>query len=102
MTNQNAINKLIEMRLPSFADAFRIQMDDSTMKKVPFEDRFGMEVCKQYYPVKYVRLPDLLLDMQAARDSGSFACVLKKYTKLVLLIIDVLPVPGKRVVPADL
>ena len=77
-------------------------MDDSTMKKVPFEDRFGMEVCKQYYPVKYVRLPDLLLDMQAARDSGSFACVLKKYTKLVLLIIDVLPVPGKRVVPADL
>lgn len=27
---------------------------------------FGMEVCKQYCTVKYVRLPDLLLDLQAA------------------------------------
>mgnify|MGYP005781128521 CR=1 FL=1 len=49
---------------------------------------FGMEACKHYYTVKYVRLPDLLLDLQAARDSGAFASVLKKYTKPVLLIID--------------
>ena len=26
---------------------------------------FGMEACKQYYTVQYVRLPDLLLDLQA-------------------------------------
>ena len=38
--------------------------------------------------MKYVRLPDLLLDLQAARDSGTFTSVLKKYTKPVLLIID--------------
>ncbi len=49
---------------------------------------FGMEACKHYYTVKYVRLPDLLLDLQAARDSGTFTSVLKKYTKPVLLIID--------------
>ena len=49
---------------------------------------FGMEACKHYYTVKYVRLPDLLLDLRAARDSGAFASVLKKYTKPVLLIID--------------
>ena len=49
---------------------------------------FGMEACKQYYTVKYVRLPDMLLDLQAARDSGDFASALKKYTKPVLLIID--------------
>ena len=49
---------------------------------------FGMEACKQYYTVKYVRLPDLLLDLQAARSDGSFANVLKKYTNPVLLIID--------------
>ena len=49
---------------------------------------FGMEACKHYYSVKYVRLPDLLLDLQAARDNGTFAATLKKYTKPVLLIID--------------
>ena len=165
MTNQSTIDKLIEMRLSSMADSFRIQMADPTMKEVPFEDRFGMlvdveytnrknnrlkrlirqaeleqpdasiaaidyqsgrklnkalisrlvtceyiseyrnifitgatgsgktylacafgmEACKQYYTVKYVRLPDLLLDMQAARDSGDFTSILKKYTKPVRL-----------------
>ena len=49
---------------------------------------FGMEACKQYYSVKYVRLPDLLLDLQAARENGTFAAALKKYTKPVLLILD--------------
>ena len=154
MTNQSTLDKLIEMRLTSMADAFRIQMDDSSMKEVPFEDRFGMlvdveyssrknnrlkrlirsaeleqpdasivaidyqsgrklnktliifitgatgsgktymacafgmEACKHYYSVKYVRLPDLLLDLQAARDNGAFAATLKKYIKPVLLIID--------------
>lgn len=167
MTNQSTIDKLIEMRLTAMADAFRIQMDDPTMKEVPFEDRFGMlvdveysnrknnrlkrlirqaefeqpdasiaaidyqsgrklnkalisrlatceyiteyrnifitgatgsgkiymacafgmEACKYYYTVRYVRLPDLLLDLQAARDSGTFSTVLKKYAKPVLLII---------------
>ena len=35
----------------------------------------GMEACKQYYTVQYVRLPDLLLDLQAARDNGNFPAV---------------------------
>ena len=38
MTNQSTIDKLIEMRLSSMADAFGIQMNDYTMKEVPFED----------------------------------------------------------------
>ena len=42
MTNQSTIDKLIEMRLSSMADAFRIQMNDSTMKEVPFEDRVNV------------------------------------------------------------
>ena len=44
MINQSTIDKLIEMRLSSMADAFRIQMNDPSMKEVPFEDRFGMLV----------------------------------------------------------
>ncbi|WP_226395451.1 ATP-binding protein [Claveliimonas monacensis] len=49
---------------------------------------FGMEACEHYYTVNYVRLPDLSLNLQAARDTGAFSSVLKKYTKPVLLIID--------------
>lgn len=48
----------------------------------------GMEACKRYYSVKYVRLPDLLLELQAAREEEKFTSVLKKYTKPVLLILD--------------
>lgn len=32
---------------------------------------FGMEACKHYYTVKYVRIPNLLLNLQAARDFGT-------------------------------
>jgi len=168
MINESTNNKLIEMHLTAMADAFRIQLNDKTMKDVPFDDRFGMlvdveytsrknnrlkrlirnaeleqpdaciagidykcgrklnkqligrlasceyiaenrnifitgatgsgktymacafgmEACKQYFSVKYVRLPDLLVDLQAARDEGNFSSVLKKYTKPTLLILD--------------
>ena len=49
---------------------------------------FGMEARKHYYSVRYVRLPDLLLDLQAAMDNGTFSNVLKKYTKPIVLILD--------------
>ena len=47
-----------------------------------------MEACKHYYTVRYIRVPDLLLELQSARDSGRFKEVLKKYTNPVLLILD--------------
>jgi DNA replication protein DnaC len=152
MTNQSTIDKLIEMRLTSMADAFRIQEKDPSMKEMSFEDRFGllvdteytnrksnrlkrliknaefdqpsasvvdidytsgrklnkelikrlasceyiadyrnifitgatgsgksymacafgMEACKHYYNTKYVRLPDLLIDLRTARENGTY------------------------------
>lgn len=36
MTNQSTIDKLIEMRLTTMADAFRTQLNDSKMRNVPF------------------------------------------------------------------
>ena len=48
----------------------------------------GMEACKQYFTVKYIRLPDLLLDLQAARENGNFKQVLKKYINPTVLILD--------------
>ena len=49
---------------------------------------FNMEACKQYFTVRYFRLPDLLLELEATRNTGNFAKVLSKYTKPLLLIID--------------
>ena len=40
MTNQATIDKLIEMRLTSMADAFRIQTEDPSMKEMSFEEFF--------------------------------------------------------------
>lgn len=48
----------------------------------------GMEACKHYYSVKYVRVPDMLIDLKAARDEGNFREVLKKFTNPTLLILD--------------
>ena len=33
---------------------------------------FGMEACKQYYNTKYIRLPDLLIDLEVARTDGNY------------------------------
>lgn len=49
---------------------------------------FGMEACKQHYSTIYVRLPDLLMDLECARDEGNYKKVMSKYTKPVLLILD--------------
>lgn len=49
---------------------------------------FGMEACKQYYNTKYVRLPDLLIDLEMARNEGTYKKVMAKYANPVLLIID--------------
>lgn len=115
MTNQSTLDKLIEMHMTPMADAFRIQKDDSAMKEVPFEDRFGMLVDTEYTARKNNRLkrlirnaefeqPDAsiaaidyghnrklnrtLIDFKSAKDEGRFPDVLKKYTTPALLILD--------------
>lgn len=49
---------------------------------------FGMEACKQFYTVKYVRLPELFVDLAVARGQGDYKKVLFQYTKVNLLILD--------------
>lgn len=49
---------------------------------------FGLEACKQYYKTQYVRLPDLLIDLEMSRSNGTYKKVLAKYTNPLLLILD--------------
>lgn len=49
---------------------------------------FGMEACKQFYPTRYVRLPDLLLDLKLARENNTTKKVLHRYIHPTLLILD--------------
>jgi DNA replication protein DnaC len=56
--------------------------------KTYMANAFGMEACKKFYSTKYVRLPDLVLDLEHARQEGEYKKVMKRYTNPVLLIID--------------
>ena len=49
---------------------------------------FGMEACKQYYNTRYVRLPDLLIDLEMARTDGTYRKVMAKYANPLVLILD--------------
>lgn len=61
MTNQSTMDKLIEMRLTTTADAFRNQLNDPKFKEVPFEDQFGMLVDIEYSSRKNNRLKRLII-----------------------------------------
>jgi DNA replication protein DnaC len=49
---------------------------------------FGMAACRNYYTVKYIRLPDLLDELAVARGEGIYKKVMKQYKKVSLLILD--------------
>lgn len=168
MTNEATINKLLEMRLTTMADAYRRQLQEHSLDNFSFEERlgllvdieytsrknnrlkrlihsagfdqsyaciadinysagrkldksqierlascqyiaekhniiimgasgagksylscaFGIEACKQYYTVKYIRLPELLANLAVARGEGIYKRVINQYRKVNLLILD--------------
>jgi DNA replication protein DnaC len=49
---------------------------------------FGMAACRQFYSVKYIRLPELLNELAVAKGQGIFSKVIATYTKVRLLILD--------------
>ena len=48
----------------------------------------GLSACMHYYKTKYVRLPDLLLDLQSAHNAEEKKIRMKKYINPILLILD--------------
>jgi len=49
---------------------------------------FGIEACKHFYSVRYIRLPELLTDLAIARGEATIKKLLNQYQKVNLLIID--------------
>ena len=49
---------------------------------------FGIAACRNFYKVKYVRLPDLMNELAVARGDGVYQKVMKQYKKVNLLILD--------------
>lgn len=49
---------------------------------------FGIAACRNFYSVKYVRLPDLLNELAVARGEGIYQKVMKLYKQVSLLILD--------------
>ncbi|KRE46320.1 ATP-binding protein [Paenibacillus sp. Soil522] len=49
---------------------------------------FGIAACRNFLPVKYIRLPEFLNDLAVARGEGIFQRVMKPYKKVPLLILD--------------
>ena len=72
MTNQSTIDKLIEMRLTTMADAFRNQLDNPKFKEVPFEDRLGMLVDIEYSNRKNNRQKRLIRNAE-------YSCAMKSH-----------------------
>ena len=63
MIRQSTIDKLHDMRLGAMADAFEGQCNDSkTYEGLPFEDRFGMLVDKEWDKRKSTKLQKIICD----------------------------------------
>lgn len=48
----------------------------------------GMAANRNFYAVRYVRLPDLLAELAISRGDGTYRKVMKKYKQVKLLILD--------------
>lgn len=48
----------------------------------------GMSAVRNFLTVKYVRLPELLVELSIARNNGTFSKVIQQFKKPALLIID--------------
>lgn len=56
--------------------------------KTYLSNAFGMAANRNFYTVKYVRLPELLGELAIARGEGTYRKVIKQYKQAKLLILD--------------
>lgn len=56
--------------------------------KTYLANAFGMTANRNFYTVRYIRLPDLLGELAIARGEGRYQKVVKQYKQVKLLILD--------------
>lgn len=58
--------------------------------KTWISNAFGIQACRQFFKVKYIRLPELIDELEAAKFAadGSYRKIVTKYKKIDLLILD--------------
>jgi DNA replication protein DnaC len=56
--------------------------------KTYIANAFGMTANRNFYTVRYVRLPDLLGELAVARSEGNYRKILKQYRQVKRLILD--------------
>lgn len=49
---------------------------------------FGNAACRKGYPVKYYRIPELLLEIQAAKNEGRYSRFMSSLQSIKLLVLD--------------
>ena len=60
----------------------------SGVGKTYLSNALGIAACRQFYTVKYIRLPDLMNELAVARGEGIYKKVMNQYKKVSLLILD--------------
>jgi DNA replication protein DnaC len=67
-----------------------ILMGASGNGKTWLSNAFGIQACRQFHKVKYIRLPELLDELAVAKyeADGSFRKLIQKYRTIDLLILD--------------
>jgi DNA replication protein DnaC len=56
--------------------------------KTWLSNALGNAACRNFYTVRYVRLPDLLTELSASRAEGTYRKIIKAYKQVKLLILD--------------
>jgi DNA replication protein DnaC len=65
-----------------------IIMGASGAGKTYIGNALGISACRNFFPTKYIRLPELLTDLAIARGDGTYKKVVAQYKKVQLLIFD--------------
>ena len=56
--------------------------------KTYLANAFGVAAARNFHPVRYIRLPDLLGELALAKEEGTYRKVIKVYKQVKLLILD--------------